>query len=71
MTGTHQEWPTDWPRYSQRLCDCDDCRCTMLVGPCNCGAWHQEGEFALQGQDLYRNGKLIEHSPARVGSPTL
>lgn len=33
-------WPDDWPRHYNSNEPCD-----MLVGPCCCGAWHQEGDF--------------------------
>ena len=46
-------WPDDWPVRSQRACDCKECRCDMLIGPCQCGAWHKAGDFIVKGGVLY------------------
>lgn len=68
-------WPEDWPWYKQMCFGSWDDRCDMLVGPCACGAWHQEGEFEWdeKRQVLYRYGEVVPHffplsgnSPERV-----
>lgn len=34
-------WPKDWPlNYNGNSTPCD-----MVIGPCACGAWHNDGEF--------------------------
>ena len=55
-----KEWPDDWPLYKQKCFGSYDKCCDMLVGPCCCGAWHQENEFELKIDGLYRDGKLVE-----------
>lgn len=62
-----QGWPKDWPRYYNGCAE----PCDTIVGPCCCGAWHQEGEFvwAPYGTDptqphptLFRAGRIVYES---------
>lgn len=55
----YKEWPENYPDYIQECYSSRSSRCTMLVGPCNCGAWHLEGEFELKKEGLYRYGVLV------------
>jgi len=43
-------WPEEWADYHFNGKD----PCDMLIGPCSCGAWHQESDQWVQE-------KLIEH----------
>lgn len=52
-------WPDDWPQYKQICYGSWDSCCDALVGPCRCGAWHQEGEFELKDGKLYRRGEDV------------
>ena len=63
-------WPDDWPWYKQQ-CFCGwQNRCDMLVGPCACGASHQEGEFTLTvGGVLYRRGEVAKDYLWPIGEP--
>ncbi len=36
-------WPVTWPKYYNGT----NVPCNFLVGPCDCGAWHDKDEFAL------------------------
>lgn len=50
------EWPAHWPRYhNARNYPCD-----MLIGPCACGGWHQEGEFVVKDGTLHRYGQACQ-----------
>jgi hypothetical protein len=56
-------WPDGWPQYFNGLKD----PCDMAIGPCACGAWHQEGEFefvknAFGSVKLYRYGEEVKFS---------
>ena len=44
-----KNWPDNWPEYrnGSQLCD-------MIVGPCACGAWHQEQEFRVIDGEVWR-----------------
>jgi len=59
---SRQPWPEDWPKYRNGVDFCD-----MLVGPCNCGATHQSGEFGFDGERLFRYGKpvVIKNGPMK------
>lgn len=52
-------WPEHYPKYKQGCFASWDDACDMLVGPCACGAWHQQGEFKLRAGELYRNGQKV------------
>lgn len=47
-------WPEDWPKHYNNGVECD-----MLVGLCACRAWHEAGEFAIEGEVLTRYGKPV------------
>lgn len=49
-------WPNNVPEYHNANIDA----CDMWVGPCACGAWHQEGEFEFKDGNLYRCGEKVE-----------
>lgn len=57
------EWPKDWPRYKQACFANWQDACDLLVGPCNCGAWHQVNEFRYDASSgkLYRNGEQVPY----------
>lgn len=52
-------WPSDWPQYKQACFLSWDKACDMLIGPCSCGASHQDGEFEYKNNILYRYGKPV------------
>lgn len=52
-------WPEKWPIYKQACFSNWEDRCRVLIGPCNCGAWHQLGEFRLVKGILYRYNKIV------------
>lgn len=54
------EWPRHWPLYKQVCFGSWEKACTALVGPCNCGAWHDEGEFEFKDGVMLRYGKQVE-----------
>jgi len=60
-TGTPMvPWPNNWPRYKQACFSSFQNSCDMLVGPCACGAWHQQGEFELKGNEIHRYGSQVD-----------
>jgi len=50
-------WPRDWTDYhynaTNEPCDC-------LLGPCSCGAWHQENEDWVRAILLKHNAEIID-----------
>lgn len=53
-------WPKDWPRYKQACFGSWVSACDMLVGHCQCGAFHKPGEFKLKKDGrLFRYGKQV------------
>ena len=50
-------WPQDWTdrHYNGGREPCD-----MLVGPCSCGAWHQESEDWVQAMLFKHNAEIID-----------
>ena len=65
-------WPKDLPRYVQDcFCGDMDAACDMLIGPCSCGAWHDEGEFRFDAStgELLRNGRVVTAYPPRETAP--
>lgn len=62
MSQQLKAWPSRWPLYKQGCFASFDDSCDMLVGPCACGAWHQEGEFKLHRGMLYRHGRMVNPS---------
>ena len=60
VTQNMTPWPENWPLYKQPCFGSWDDACDMLVGPCRCGASHQEGEFEYRDGWLYRYGKKVD-----------
>jgi hypothetical protein len=49
-------WPREWTDYHYNACNEP---CDMLVGPCACGAWHQETEAWVR-EILARHNTAIQ-----------
>jgi hypothetical protein len=50
-------WPADWPR---NLFNTSNEPCDNLVGPCICGAWHNEAESWIQNLLIKYNAEIVE-----------
>jgi len=50
-------WPLNW---TDRHYNASQEPCDMLIGPCSCGAWHQEHEDWVQAMLLKHNAEIIE-----------
>ncbi len=59
MSTKLKPWPSDWPLYKQECFFSYDDACDSLVGPCSCGAWHEEGEFEFKDNVLLRYGQPV------------
>jgi len=50
-------WPANWTDRHYNACRQP---CDMLIGPCSCGAWHQEHEDWVQAMLFKHNAEIID-----------
>ena len=50
-------WPLNW---TDRHYNASQEPCDMLIGPCSCGAWHQEHEDWVQAMLFKHNAEIID-----------
>lgn len=50
-------WPENW---TDRHYNASNEPCDHLIGPCSCGAWHQEHEDWVQAMLLKNNAEIID-----------
>jgi hypothetical protein len=54
-------WPSNW---TDRHYNATNEPCDFLVGPCSCGAWHQEQEDWVQAMLFKHNAEIIDGDPS-------